>query len=220
MTADRFFAERDFIALIHFWDKLRGTRALPEWHGDVTKVPRHLLENMVVVSYYPTPRYNYVGAACVARWDKDPTGMRVDDLLGGIYARYIHSLLDETIKRPASVFSAAVFELGEELLITGRLMVPFSLPGSTEAAVVVGLHFFKGSDIKLRALSGNVFVEEVQRLMIVAAPEFCDRLEKARLYQYAARSVSLTGPAGHLDSVARELAGDAILPLPCYRDES
>jgi hypothetical protein len=51
--------------------------------------------------------------------------------------------------------------------------------------------------------------------MIAMVPELCTRLEGARRYYQLSRHTHQRTLAQHIDGIARELAGSALIPLPC-----
>ena len=100
-------------------------------------MPVNLLPNLAVVDWSCEPRYRYVGSECANRLGADPTGRSVVATLRGNYAKYICSLGDDVIARKEPIFSACIFAVGDELMVTGRLFTPFALTGSEEPSIVV-----------------------------------------------------------------------------------
>src|SRR3954468_19265983 len=141
MLNSHFFADADFLALLRFWETMRGGRALPDWDGDFGVIPRVLLPNLIISDRLAgKATYRYVGATCVRRFGRDPTGERAyGGILRGGHARYLRSLSQQTLARRGPIFSAAVYQPDADLsdmLMTGRLHAPFTLQGSTDPLVL------------------------------------------------------------------------------------
>jgi hypothetical protein len=217
-----FFGVPDFLVLLRFWDESRGGRKLPEWHGELGRVPADLLPNLVVADARGgEPVYQYVGPEIVRRWGADPHAKPVYQVLRGGHARYIRSLGEDVVGRAAPIFSAAIYRLADEaLLMTGRLFVPFAEPGGERPGFVMAVQLFRGPDIPLAGLGDAVFADEIDRRLIVAAPALCARLEEARRYHLLARRVPQDQLAREMGAAAHELEGEAFVALPCLRDSA
>jgi hypothetical protein len=217
MSTD-FLGEPDFLALLRFWEDERGNRALPEWHGDMTRVPHDLLPNLTVSEIEGEPIYKYVGSECIRRWGGDPTGQPVYRSLKGVHSAYIWSVRQDSVARRAPIFSAAIYRPADgSMLLTGRLFAPFVSPGAAEPDVMLTLQLFKGSDTTVADLGNTGFVDETQRQMVVAAPELLARLEAARRYHAVARRAHQEALARDMARIAQELAGSALVSLPCFK---
>src|SRR5207248_11434303 len=101
-----------------------------------------LLPNLIVADWLGGLRFRYVGSECVARFGADPTGRPILPTLGGAYASYIRSLGDDVIARRQPIFSTGVFEVGDELMVSGRLFTPFSDGRGAAPGVIVGVQLF------------------------------------------------------------------------------
>jgi len=215
---NQFLANSDFLTLLRFWDDCRIGRDVPEWSGHFSQIPAVLLPNLIISERRPDPVYLYVGDECARRWGGDVTGrLMYDEVLTGAHARYIRSLEDDVIARRAPIFSAAVYGLNEaDLVLTGRLFVPFAEEGATKPCFIMALQLFRGSELKLSTLGVDGFAEEIERQMIAAAPMLCQRLERAHHYELASRSILRRELAQELAKIADELSGDALVPLPCF----
>lgn len=211
-----FFAVPDFLELLQFWDACRQGVPLPEWPDDLGLVPPALLPNLVISSR-PEARYLYVGAECMRRWGSDPTGRLIySEVLTGAHARYIKSLGDDCVTRRAPIFSAAVYQPDPaNVIMTGRLYVPFTHHGSAEPRVVVTLQLFKGSETKLKEIGLHGIVHEIRRDMIAMVPELCDRLATARHFYQISRHTHQRTLAQDIETIAQEATGSALIPLPC-----
>jgi hypothetical protein len=211
-----FFAESAFLGLLRFWDDSRDGRALPAWNGDVASLPASLRPHLVVADGLPDPHYAFVGAECVRRWGSDATGLKVAAVLPPSYHRYIQSLFDDTSARRAPLFSASIFQQGDDddLIMTGRLFTPFTRPGSDTPAVIINLQLFKGSE---RPLSAVTAVHEIRRDLIAIVPALCNQLEEARRYYQAARSLGRS-LSEEVEDIARGLSGSALISLTPFAD--
>jgi hypothetical protein len=220
MFTTHFFADPDFLELLQFWDASRGARPLPDWSGDIGVFPRSLLPNLIISDRRGEATYHYVGAACVRRWGSDPTGRRAyGDVLRGAHAHYLHSLSAETLARRAPIFSVAVYQPdAADLLMTGRLHAPFTYRGSAEPCFLITVQLFKGSERELREIGIAGIVHETRRDLITNASELCTRLEDARRRYQIARQTPRRTLAQHVEEIAQELTGRALVPLPCFEE--
>jgi hypothetical protein len=212
-----FFAVPDFLELLQFWDGQRRGRPLPEWQDDMSLVPPMLLPNLIV-SIRPDARYVYVGPACVKRWGSDPTGRRIyDEVLSGTHSRYIKALGEETMARRAPIFSAAVYQPDPaNVIMTGRLYVPFTYQGSTDPRIILTLQLFKGSEVLLQEIGLHGIVHEIRRDMIAMVPELCARLTNARHVYQISRHTHQRTLAQDIETIAQEATGSILIPLPCF----
>src|SRR5207253_2149343 len=119
----------------------------------------------------------YIGSECVARFGRDATGEALPTTLGGAYAAYILSLGDEVIARGQPIFSTSVFEVGDELMVSGRLFTPLSDAPDKPLGIIVSAHLFSRTAFKLSAVGGSGFVNESRRMLIAGVPELCAQLE-------------------------------------------
>jgi hypothetical protein len=213
----KFFREPAFLGLLRFWLESQSGRDLPDWKDDLSLVPQDILPNLIIEIRNPDPIYQFVGAACAQWWGEDVTGRHIyGEVLLSVYGRYIRSLEEETLARHAPIFSEAIFELGSDMLMTGRLFAPFTHHGSAEPSVIFGLQLFSGPPVHLADVSRAGFTSEFQRQMIVAVPGLLARLEKASRYHKLSRQMHQSDLAGTLAGVAREAIGEAMIPLPTF----
>ncbi len=232
-----FFAAPDFLTLLRFWDESRTASHLAVWNGDLALVPAELLPNLIVADWPGVPRYRYIGADCVSRFGGDPTGRPIPETLGGGYGAYIRSLGDEVIARRQPIFSTSVFEVGEELMVSGRLFAPFSdapfsdapfsdapfsdAPfsdaGDTPPGIILSVQLFSRAAFKLSAVGGSGFVNESRRMLIAGVPELCTRLEEARRYHRLARAVPSRVQSGEWADIVRRLSHSTLVALEPFR---
>jgi hypothetical protein len=212
-----FFAAPDFLEMLQFWDASRGGRVLPDWSGDVAVVPATLLPNVIISDRRGEPTYLYVGSECSRRWGSDPTGQVIfSNVLKGAHRDYIKALGDEAIARRAPIFSAAVYQHDPDgMVMTGRIYAPFTYRGSTEPLMMMTLQLFHGPEAVLRKVGLSGIVHEIRRDLIAVVPEVCARLEEARRYYQLSRHTHQRGLSKHIDRIAQDLTGSALVPLPC-----
>jgi hypothetical protein len=217
MLTTQFFADPEFIGLLRFWNASRGERAMPEWGGDVGVVPGELLPNLAIVDLSGEPTYRYIGTEVARLWGGNPTGRPVFTVvLRGAHRRYLRSLTDDVIALRAPIFSSAVYQSSAAgVVLTGRMLAPFTREGSTEPQIVLAVQLFKGSERDLRAIDVSGVVHELRRDLITDPTELCRRLEEARRQYQIARHTHRRTLAQYIDEIARELAGSALVALPC-----
>jgi hypothetical protein len=213
-----FFAEPDFLTLLRFWNDSRTASGRALWKSDLALVPSELLPNLIVVDWLGEPRYRHVGSEFIARFGADPTGQKLAPTLGGAYADYIRSLGDEVIARGEPIFSASIFEVGDELMTTGRLFTPFTNDAAAAPGMILSVQLFSRADFKLSAVGRVGFVNESQRLLLADVPLLCDRLAEARRYHHLARLVPSRPQAGEWADIARGLTRSAIVALQPFRE--
>jgi hypothetical protein len=213
-----FFSAPDFFNLLRFWDGSRAASGRAVLDADITLVPGELLPNLIVVDWGSEPRYRYVGSECVSRFGDDTTGRPLVATLGGAYANYIRSLGDETLARREPIFSACLFEVGDELMVTGRLFTPFAEAGADEPTIIVSVHLFSRAAFTLNEVGRSGFVNESQRLLIAGVPEVCQQLDKARSYHRLARAMPGRVQATEWADVARKLSRTALVVLRPFRE--
>ncbi|MEJ0071794.1 MAG: hypothetical protein WDO24_27180 [Pseudomonadota bacterium] len=140
-------------------------------------------------------------------------------MLTGAHSRYIKSLGDDVVARRAPIFSAAVYQPDNaSVIMTGRLYVPFTHRGSDDPRIVLTLQLFAGFAQTLQQIGLHGIVHEIRRDMIALVPELCTRLADARRYYQISRHTHQRALAQDIDALARELAGSALVPLPCLED--
>jgi hypothetical protein len=213
-----FFAAPDFLALLRFWDGSRLVSGHAVWNGDIALVPAELRPNLIVADWLATPRYRYVGGECVSRFGADPTGQPVLPTLGGgAYTSYIGSLGDDVIARELPIFSTSVFEVGDELMVSGRVFTPFSDGEGKAPGIILSLQLFSRTAFTLNAVGGSGFVNESRRMLIAGVPELCAQLEEARRYHRVARAVAGRAQSAEWTDIARRLSRDALITLQPFR---
>ena len=212
-----FFSAPDFLDLLHFWDRSRTASGCAVLTDDLARVTPALMPHLIVMDWSPEPRYRYVGGECVSRFGEDPTGRLLADTLGGAYHNYIRSLGDDVLSRKEPIFSACIFEVGDELMVTGRLFTPFAPAGADRPTLIVSVHLFSRAAFKLSAVSRSGFVNESQRLLIAGVSEVCRRLDEARHYHHLARAVASHVQAADWAAVARDLGRSALVDLQPFR---
>jgi hypothetical protein len=217
-----FFADADFLELLEFWDASRGGRALPDWNGDIAVMPRALLPNLIISDRRGEATYRYVGAECVRRFGRDPTGQRAyGGVLLGAHARYLQSLSNQTLAQRAPIFSTAVYRPDaddDNMLMTGRLHTPFTYQGSDDPCMLVTLQLFRGSESDLREIGLSGVVHEIRRDLIANATELSARLGDARRAYQISRHTHQRTLVQDVDTLIGELTGRVLVPLPCHEE--
>jgi len=213
-----FFSAPDFLNLLRFWDASRTTSGCAVWADDLARVPRELLPNLIIVDWAGEPHFRYVGSECASRFGADPTGRPLAATLGGAYAHYIRSLGDDALARREPIFSACIFEVGDDLMVTGRLFTPFVGAGAAEPNLIVSVHMFSRAAFKLSEVGRSGFINESQRLLIAGVPEVCQRLDEARRYHHLARAVPGRPQAAEWADIARDLSRSALVALRPFRE--
>jgi hypothetical protein len=213
-----FFSAPDFLNFLHFWDSSRIASGCAALTDDLACVPVALLPNLIVVDWSREPRFRYVGSECVNRFGADPTGQSVVATLGGAYANYIRSLGDEVIARRQPIFSVCIFQVGDELMVSGRLMTPFGHAGSDEPTIIVSVQLFSRAAFKLSAVGRSGFVNESQRLLISRVPEVCQRLDEARRYHLLAGAMPSRAQATEWAVIASNISRSAVVALRPFRE--
>jgi hypothetical protein len=213
-----FFSAPDFLNLLRLWDSSRRATGRAVLTDDLARLPLALLPNLIVADWSREPRYRYVGSECVSRFGADPTGRPLVATLGGSYANYIRSLGDDVLARGEPIFSACIFEVGDELMVTGRLFSPFARADSDEPTIIVSVQLFSRASFKLSAVGLSGFVNESQRLLIAGVPEVCRRLDEVRRYHLLAGAVPSRTQATEWADVARNLSRNALIALQPFRE--
>jgi hypothetical protein len=212
-----FFAAPDFLTMLRFWETSRTGAGPAVWNGDLARLPAELLPNLIVVDWLGTPRYRYIGNECVARFGSDATGQPLATTLGGTYAAYIGSLGDEAIARGQPIFSTSVFEVGEELMVSGRLFTPFTDDAAKPPGIILSAHFFSRTEFKLKVVGSSGFVNESRRLLIAGVPELCIKLDEAARHHRLSRATSGRPQSSEWADIARRLSRNALVALQPFR---
>jgi hypothetical protein len=212
-----FFAAPDFLAMLRFWEASRSGAGPAVWRGDVARLPAELLPNLIVADWSGTPRYRYIGSECIARFGRDTTGQPLATTLGGSYAAYVGSLGDETIARGHPIFSTSVFEVGDELMVGGRLFTPFSDEAGKPPDTILSVHLFSRTEFKLSAVGSSGFVNESRRLLIAGVPELCVQLEEASRLHRLSRAGSGRPQSSEWTELARRLGSNVLVALQPFR---
>jgi hypothetical protein len=219
MITTHFFADRDFLELLRFWEASRGGQPLPDWSGDIAVIPRSLLPNLIISDRRAEPVYHYVGEVSARRFGSDPTGQLVfTDVLQGTHRRYIWSIGAEALARRTPVFSTAIYQDAEDMVVTGRLYAPFTYRGSSAPLMLLTVQLFKGAETTLYEIGRRGTVHEIRRDMIALVPDLLARLEAARRDYQLALHTHRRNLAGDIERIAHELTGSALIPLPCFEE--
>jgi hypothetical protein len=211
----RFFTDPRLLGLLRFWESKRGEAATPEWREGMTAAfPAEIAPWMVAGRFDGREgRYFYVGADCVSRFGVDPTGMRLDEFLGGAMLRYVVDVARAAQAHGAPVFSYCLYRFGgDEPLRTARVFAPFG------SDVIVTLQLYDASRAPLSRLSQRGTFEEIVRKRILAGADALRKLEQAARFHRLGRAVHETRLADELIAAARAFDAEATAPLPVLRD--
>jgi hypothetical protein len=122
-------------ALVDYWERKRGERAMPRRRDiDPLDMPRPLLPHLELVEFGDggRPRYRLVGTAIVDAMGRDMTGRFLDTVLVGEHAAFVDRLhrAAQTACRP--VYGLCWLRIGEGRgLSIRRLVTPLSEDGAT-----------------------------------------------------------------------------------------
>ena len=104
-----FFASPNFLALLRFWERARAGTTVPDWNGELSSIPAHLLQRLVIVERRETALvYRYLGTHNRRRFGRDPTGATIAETLSAEYAAYLTDLIETVLAGAAPVFSCLV----------------------------------------------------------------------------------------------------------------
>jgi hypothetical protein len=213
-----FFASKNFLALLRFWDEARRGGAVADWNGDPVSIPDHLRQRVVIVE----PRgadlvYRYVGISNQRQFGRDPTGATVAETLSADYAAYLGDLADAALPAAAPIFSTSILRRDDLLKRTGRLLAPFSLRGSAAPCLTMSVHLEVGDAFKVTEVVEPGAVFETERYRIAAEPDAYARLAEAGRYYQLSRGMPDRGLASEWDQLAARLEAEIAVPLPCFR---
>lgn len=211
----RFFTDPRLLGLLRFWEARRGEAMIPEWREGMTKAfPAEIAPWMVAARFDGSQgRYLYVGAESVSRFGVDPTGLRVDEFLGGAMLRYVVDVARAAQSHGAPIFSYCLYRIaGEAPLRTARVFAPFG------PDVIVTLQLYDASRAPLSRYSQRGTFEEIVRKRILVGAEALRKLEQAGRFHRLGRAVHETRLADELIAAARAFDAEATAPLPVLRD--
>ena len=137
-----------FIALYDYWNKKRGTRAMPaRLEIDPAELPAPMLPYVFMVDLSGDPprwRYRLIGTEIVARLGLEPTGQFLDDVLGTKYWRYLDALNDDVFEHKRPIYTETLLHAENgNVLLTKRFLVPLAHLGR-EPAIILGAQTYHG----------------------------------------------------------------------------
>jgi hypothetical protein len=138
-------------AVYDYWQKKRGTRALPARRDidptELVSVLPHLM--LVDVEEGPRFRYRLFGTAVAEAFGSDPTGKYIDEVMVGAYKTFLLGLYDDLLVSKKPVYSTSIYGgKYEGQLWTQRLMLPLSSDGTNVDKVLAVQIFSHGSPLK------------------------------------------------------------------------
>jgi hypothetical protein len=138
-------------AVYDYWQKKRGTRALPARRDidptELVNVLPHLM--LIDVEEGPRFRYRLFGTAVADAFGSDPTGKYIDEVMVGAYKAFLLGLYNDLITSKKPIYSTSIYG-GERhgQLWTQRLMLPLASDGATVDKVLAVQVFSHGSPLK------------------------------------------------------------------------
>jgi hypothetical protein len=162
-----------FTALYHYWNKKRGTRAMPARPEiDPLELPERLLPFLFMVDLSDDPprwRYRLIGTEMMDRVGVDLIGRFHDDVLGTKYCNYLAALNDEVFRHKHPIYSVTELRAKEgNALITKRLLLPLAHRGR-EPAIILGVQTYHGgADAPSHSLvlTDQCEIEEINRQVL------------------------------------------------------
>ncbi|HEY7610140.1 MAG TPA: PAS domain-containing protein [Alphaproteobacteria bacterium] len=163
-------------ALYRYWNRCRGQRRMPDRRDiDPLALGPALLPHvglMDIVDGGARVRYRLLGTAIVERWGSDPTGKFMDEVMGGSYGEFIHSLYRRLVRARAPVFSESLFRWDTGgFLRTRRLYLPLTHGGEDVAIALIGQVFLGPALQPLQPYAVIVGHEPVEQRSEVLEPD-------------------------------------------------
>jgi hypothetical protein len=137
--------------LYAYWEKKRGTLAMPARRDiePMDLVP--LLPHVMMVDVEEGPRYRYrlFGTAVSEAFGSDPTGKYIDEVMVGNYKAFLLGLYNDLTASKKPIYSTSIYGGRREgQLWTQRLMLPLSSNGHDVDKVMAIQVFMHGSPLK------------------------------------------------------------------------
>jgi hypothetical protein len=134
-------------ALLRYWEKKRGTRAMPRRRDiDPLDMPPALLPHLELVELAQGRlRYRLVGTAIVDAMGRDPTGRFLDQVLAGAHGRFIERVHRAAVSALRPVFGLCWLRrsVGGDLVLR-RVVAPLSEDGSVVHMTLAATSFGSG----------------------------------------------------------------------------
>jgi hypothetical protein len=211
-----FFASPNFLGLLKFWDASRNGRKVPDWDGDLARIPAELLPRLIVVDRDGALRYRHIGSELAAGFSHDPTGQTIAETLSPGYAAYISDIIERTLTNGNPIFSASVLHRQSMVKMTGRLVAPFTVRGARRPSLIMSAHLMGGDAFKVTEVVEPGGVIETQRLMIAGVPDLCARLDEAGRYHRLSHLTTDRALARKWDAIATSLGSCVLVPLEAF----
>ena len=209
-----FVASPNFLALLRFWERARAGTTVPDWNGELSSIPAHLLQRLVIVERRETGLvYRYLGTHNRRRFGRDPTGATIAETLSAEYAAYLTDLIETVLAGAAPVFSCSILRQGSLVRRTGRLVAPFTLRGSIPPRLIMSAHLEAGDEFKVTDVVESGGVLETERVRIAGVPAVCARLDEIGRYHKLSQAVADRSLAKEWDRIAAGLGAGVLVPM-------
>jgi hypothetical protein len=142
-------------ALVDYWERKRGDRAMPRRRDiDPLDMPRPLLPHLDLVEFGDggRARYRLIGTALVDAMGRDMTGRFLDTVLSGEHAAFVDRLYRDVQRACRPVYGLCRLGIGAgRTLRLRRLVTPLSEDGSV-VTMVLGATQLGNGDVRRGAL--------------------------------------------------------------------
>ena len=133
-------------ALFRYWEKKRGSRAMPARHDiDPIEMDRRILPHLMlcqVSGQGAVVRFRLVGTSLAKRWGFDPTGQRLADLPHADYFDFLGSLVRQVHAEAVPIYGESSFYWASKGCLEARhLLLPLSADGADPTIVLIGTHY-------------------------------------------------------------------------------
>ena len=130
-------------ALYRYWERKRGSRAMPARHDiDPVEMDRRLLPHLMlceVTARGEVVRFRLVGTSLAKRLGFDPTGQLLSDLPKAPYFEFVGSLVRRVYAEATPLYGESAFYWASKSRLDAcHLLLPLSAGGAAPAIVLIG----------------------------------------------------------------------------------